>query len=66
MKGNDMHFTRIGHAVLELLSFKVRSGNQQRGISLFQVFDNLRKYEAHFPENDVTSDKSQFPQIPKI
>ena len=66
MQGNDMYFTRIGHAVLELLSFKVGSRNQQRGISLFQFFDNLQKYEAHFTENDVASDKSQFLQIPKI
>ena len=31
-----MYIAEIGQAVLELLSFKVRSGNQQRGISLLQ------------------------------
>ena len=34
-----MYITGIGQAVLELLSFKVRSGNHQRGIS----FRNFRK-----------------------
>ena len=33
MLENDMYITGIGQAVLELLSFKVGSGNHQRGIS---------------------------------
>ena len=33
MLENDMYITGIGQVVLELLSFKVRSGNHQRGIS---------------------------------
>ena len=54
-----MHITVIGQAVLELLSYKVGSGNHQTGISLLQNFSgNLRKYEAHFTENNVISDKS--------
>ena len=31
-----MYFTGIGQAILELLSFKIKSGNHQRGISLLQ------------------------------
>ena len=53
-----MYFTGIGQAVLELLSFKVKSGNRQRGIFLLH---NFRKYESRFTKNDVTYDKSQFP-----
>ena len=33
-----MYIAGIGQAVLELLSFKVGSGNHQRGISLLQKF----------------------------
>ena len=36
-----MFITGIGQAVLELLSFKVESGNHQRGISLLQNFSNI-------------------------
>ena len=50
--------------VLELLSFKVGSGNHQRGISLLQKFSEIFGNEAdHSTENDITSDKSQFPNI---
>ena len=52
---NDMYITLIGQAVLELLSFKVGSENHQRESPYFR---NFRKYEAHFTENDVISDKS--------
>ena len=38
MLENDMYITGIGQAVLELLSFKVGSGNHQRGVSLLQKF----------------------------
>ena len=54
-----MYITGIGQTVLELLSFEVRSGNHQIGISL----ENLQTYEAHFTKNDVTTDKSQCPNI---
>ena len=41
-----MHITVIGQAVLELLSYKVGSGNHQTGISLLQnfseIFGNMR------------------------
>ena len=33
-----MYIAGIGHTVLKLLSFKVRPGNHQRGISLLQKF----------------------------
>ena len=46
MLENDMYIAGIGQAVLELLSFKVESGNHQRGISLLQkisdIFGNMR------------------------
>ena len=36
-----MCITRIGQAVLELLSFKVESGNHQRRISLLRKFSDI-------------------------
>ena len=36
-----MYIAGIGQAVLELLSFKVESGNHQRGISLLQKFSDI-------------------------
>ena len=46
MLENDIHIARISQAVLELLSFKVGSGNHQRGISLLrefsEIFGNMR------------------------
>ena len=41
MLENDMYITVIGQAVLELLSFKVESGNHQTGISLLQKFSEI-------------------------
>ena len=41
MLENDMYIDGIGQAVLELLSFKVESGNHQRGISLLQKFSDI-------------------------
>ena len=41
MLENNMYITGIGQAVLELLSFKVGSGNHQRGISLIQKFSDM-------------------------
>ena len=38
---NDMCITVIGQAVLELLSFKVGSGNHQTGISLLQKVSEI-------------------------
>ena len=38
MLKNDIYIAGIGQAVLELLSFKVGSGNHQRRISLLQKF----------------------------
>ena len=43
-----MYIARFGQAVLELLSFKVVSGNHQRGISL------LQKFTENFSENSST------------
>ena len=36
-----MYIAGIGQAVLELLSFKVGSGNHQRGMSLLQKFSKI-------------------------
>ena len=41
MLENDTYITVIGQAVLELLSFKVESGNHQTGISLLQKFSEI-------------------------
>ena len=41
MLENDMYIAGVGQAVLELLSFKVESGNHQRGISLLQKFSDI-------------------------
>ena len=41
MLEKDMYIAGIGQAVLELLSFKVESGNYQRGISLLQKFSDI-------------------------
>ena len=38
MLENDMYIAGFGQAVLELLSFKVRPGNHQRGIFLVRKF----------------------------
>ena len=38
MPENDMYIAGISQAVLELLSFKVESGNHQRGMFLLQKF----------------------------
>ena len=46
MLENDMCITVIGQSVVELLTFKVGSGNHQTGISLLQqyseIFGNMR------------------------
>ena len=48
MLENDMYIAGIGQAILELLIFKVGSGNHQRGISLLQkfsdIFGNMRSF----------------------
>ena len=41
MLENDMYIAGIGQAVLELLSFKVESGNHQKGIYLLQKFSHI-------------------------
>ena len=41
MLENDMYIAGIGQILLELLSFKVESGNHQRGISLLQKFSDI-------------------------
>ena len=60
MLENDIYITGIGQAVFELLSFKIRSGNHQRGISLPQkfseIFGNMRlvslKMTSHLTSDD--------------
>ena len=63
MLANDMCITGISQTVLELLSFKVGSGNHKQESPYSEIFGNLPKYEARFTGDDVTSDKSQFPNI---
>ena len=41
MLENDMYIAEIGQVVLELLSFKVESGNHRRRISLLQKFSDI-------------------------
>ena len=41
MLENDVYITVLGQAVLELLSFKVGSGNHQTGVSLLQKFSEI-------------------------
>ena len=41
MLKNDMYMAGIGEVVLELLSFKVESGNHRRGLSLLQKFSDI-------------------------
>ena len=41
MLDNDMYITAIGQTVLELLSFKVGSRNDQTGIPLLQKFSEI-------------------------
>ena len=36
-----MYIAEIGQVVLELLSFKVESGNHRRGIALLQKFSDI-------------------------
>ena len=66
MLKNDMYIAAIGQAVLELLSFKVESGNHQRGISLLQkisdVFGNMRlvplKMTSHLTSHNFKNIKN--------
>ena len=69
MLENDMYITGIGHAVLELLSFKVESGNHQRGIFLLQKFSDIFVYMTLFPLKmtpHLTSHNFQILKIEKI
>ena len=64
MLQNIMYIAGIGQAILKLLSFKVESGNHQRGICLLQKFSDIfGNMKAPSTENDVRADKSQFPNI---
>ena len=58
MLENDVHIAGIGQAILELLSQGITNGE-----SPSKIFGHLRLYEARSTENDVTSDKSKFPNI---
>ena len=59
MLENDMYIAGIGQAVIELLTFEDESGNHKKGIPLLQKLSGIFG-------NDVTSDKSQFPNIKKL
>ena len=66
MLENDMYIAGIGQAVLELLSFKVESGNHQRGFSLLQkisdIFGNMRlvplKMTSHLTSHNFKNIKN--------
>ena len=58
-----MYIAGIGQAVLKLLSFKIGSGNHQRGISLPQKFSDMFGNTRLVSLKIATSDKSQFPNI---
>ena len=60
MLENNMYITGVGPTVLELLSLRSGKGITEEESRYFR---NFRKYEARFTENDVTSDKSQFPNF---
>ena len=66
MLENDMYIAGIGQAILELLSFKVGSGNHQRGISLLQkfsdIFGNMRLVPLKMPSH-LTSHNFQILKI---
>ena len=61
-----MYIAGIGQAVLELLSFKVGSGNHQRGISLLKnfsgIFSNMRLVTLKMTSH-LTSHKFQILKI---
>ena len=59
-----MHIAGIGQAILELLSFKVGSGNHQRRISLLQKFSDLFDNTKHVPLKMTPHLTS--PQFPNI
>ena len=62
-----MYITRIGQFVLELLIFKVESGNHQRRISLLQkfsdIFGNMRLIPLKMTTSHLTSHNFQILKI---
>ena len=62
MLENDIYINGISQAVLKLLSMEVGQGIT-KGKSPSEIFGNLRNYDARVSENDITTDKSQFPNI---
>ena len=66
MLESDMYIAGIGQVVLELLSFKVESGNHQRGISLLQKFSDIFGNMRHVPLKMTSHLTSHNFQILKI
>ena len=75
MLDNDMYISGIRTAVLEVLSFKVKSGNHQRGIFLLQkfsgIFDKIRlipsKMKSHLTSHNFQILRSEiFSKLCKI
>ena len=68
-----MYITEIGQVVLEVLSFKVESGNHQRRISLLQkfseIFGNTRlvslKMTSHLTSHNFQTSKMEIFSKPK-
>ena len=61
-----MYIAGNGQAVLELLRFKVESGNHQKGISLLQKFSNIFGYMRFVPLKMTSHLTSYSFQILKI
>ena len=61
-----MYLAGIGQAVLELLRFKVGSGNHQRGTSLLQKFSDIFRNTRLVPLKMTSHLKSYNFQILKI
>ena len=58
-----MYIAGIGQAVLELLSFKVGSGNHQWGISLLQNFSDILRLVPLKMRSHLTSHNFQILKI---
>ena len=64
MLENDMCTSGIGQASLSSYQgFKWNQGITKGESPYLKIFGNLLKYETHFTENSVISDKSQFSNI---
>ena len=63
MLENDRYIAGIGQAVLELLTLSWVRESPKGNLLTSKIFQHLRYYKARSTENDITSDRSQFPNI---